>query len=140
MPLPTTTTTGRLTRDPELRYSPSGVAVVNFTVASNDRRRTADGTWEDGDTTFLDVVAFKQLAEAIVESGLSKGDAVIAVGKLQQSTWEKDGQKRSKLELLADVFGPDLRWTRTQTRHVERVTETDARDPWGGVSDAEPPF
>jgi single-strand DNA-binding protein len=140
MPLPTTTTTGRLVADPKLRYSPSGVAVVNLTVASNDRRRADDGTWSDGETTFLDVVAFKQLAEAIVEAGLSKGDAVFAMGKLQQSSWEKDGQKRSKLELLADVFGPDLRWTRTQTRHVERVTETDARDPWGGVSDAEPPF
>jgi single-strand DNA-binding protein len=140
MPLPTTTTTGRLVADPKLRYSPSGVAVVNLTVASNDRRRADDGTWSDGETTFLDVVAFKQLAEAIVEAGLSKGDAVFAMGKLQQSSWEKDGQKRSKLELLADVFGPDLRWTRTQTRHVERVSQTEARDPWGGPADAVPPF
>lgn len=140
MPLPYTTTTGRLTREPELRYSPTGIAVVSCTIASNDRKRDDDGTWSDGDPIFLDVTAFRQLAEAIVEAGLTKGDAVIAVGKLQQRSWEKDGQKRSKVELLADAFGPDLRWTQAATRPVERATQTDARDPWGGAPDAEPPF
>lgn len=140
MPLPQAPVLGRITRDPELRYSAAGKAVLSLCIASNDRYKKGD-EWVDGDTTFLDVVAFGQLAENVVDSGIKKGDAVIALGKLRQSSWEKDGQKRSKIELVADSLGADLRWTRTAVQHVERGSQTDARDPWaGGAADVEPPF
>lgn len=106
----TTTIVGRLTRDPELRFSQSGKAVASFTVARNDRRYDkSTGQWADsGETLFLTCTAFSALAEGAAEN-LKKGDSVIVVGKLQQRSYEKDGQKRVVVELLADAVGADVK-------------------------------
>ena len=92
MPLPSTQMQGNLTDAPQLRYTNAGKAWVTFTVACNERRKNEAGEWIDGDTTFLDVVAWRN-AEAIAK--LTKGARVVVVGDLKQRDFEdKDGNKR----------------------------------------------
>ena len=96
-----TITEATLVADPELRYGQSGTAVVNFRVASNSRRKNeSTGQWEDGDTTFLSVSAFRGLAENIA-SEFSKGQKISVTGQLKQREYEKDGQKRTVYEVNA---------------------------------------
>src|SRR5690606_5123010 len=91
------TLVGRLTADPELRFTPTGTAVARFTVATSRRRKDGD-QWVDADTTFWVCTAWEQLAEHIAEH-LTKGAAVIVVGQAHQTSWEsEDGQKRSRIE------------------------------------------
>lgn len=107
----TMTLTGRLTGAPELRFSPSGVAVAAFTIVTSRRvKDSATGEWSDADTTYWDCKAFKQLAENICDS-LDKGHEVIAVGRAVQESWEdkQTGQKRSKISVRVDSIGPSLR-------------------------------
>lgn len=96
------TVVGNITRDPELRFTASGLAVCGFGVAVNRKRG------EEETTSFFDVSSFGDLAEHVAE--LPKGCRVIVVGRLEQRSWEKDGEKRSKVELVADEIGPSLRW------------------------------
>lgn len=92
---------GNLTRDPELRSTTSGTQVLSFGVAVNDRRRNAQtGDWEDV-PNFVDCVVFGARAEALSRF-LSKGSKVAIEGKLRYSSWERDGQRRSKLEVVVD--------------------------------------
>ncbi|KPJ49138.1 hypothetical protein AMJ40_06195 [candidate division TA06 bacterium DG_26] len=92
--------TGRITRDPELRYTPNGTAVINMGLASSRRFKDSSGEWNEA-TTFLDTVAFGELAERCGEF-LRKGSAVLVEGSLQSRSWESEaGQKRSKVELRA---------------------------------------
>ena len=96
---------GNVTRDPELRFAQSGVAICQFGMAWN--KRVKDG---DDIAHFFDVVAFRQLAENCAES-LKKGMRVVVIGELQQRSWQTDtGDKRSKVEILADEISPSLRW------------------------------
>ncbi len=91
---------GRLTRDPDLRYTPAGKAVANFSVASSKRYKDASGEWNEL-TTFVDIVTWADLAERCGEF-LRKGRAVLLEGSLQSRSWETEtGQKRSKLEIRA---------------------------------------
>lgn len=92
---------GNLTRDPELRLTQTGTAVLTFSVAVNDRRKnTQTGEWEDY-ANFVDCTLFGKRAES-VSNYISKGTKVFVEGKLRWSQWEKDGQKRSKLGLVVD--------------------------------------
>lgn len=92
---------GRLTRDPEMRYTPSGKSVSNFAVATNRRFKNADGTTQD-QTEFHDVVAWGKLAE-ISHQYLHKGDPVYVDGRLQTRSWDApDGAKRQKTEIVAE--------------------------------------
>lgn len=92
---------GNLTRDPELRSTTSGTQVLTFGVAVNDRRRNPQsGEWEDV-PNFVDCVVFGSRAEALSRF-LSKGSKVAIEGKLRYSSWERDGQRRSKLEVIVD--------------------------------------
>lgn len=92
---------GNLTRDPELRATASGTQVLSFGVAVNDRRRNPQtGDWEDY-PNFVDCTMFGTRAEA-VSRYLSKGSKVAIEGKLRYSSWERDGQRRSKLEVIVD--------------------------------------
>ena len=92
---------GNLTRDPELRQSQSGSQILVFGVAVNDRRRNNQtGEWEDH-PNFVDCVMFGSRAEA-VSRFLTKGMKVAIEGKLRYSSWERDGQRRSKLEVIVD--------------------------------------
>lgn len=91
--------TGNLTREPELRNTQSGTAVLSFDIAVNDRRKIADGQWEDV-PNFFECVTFGNRATAL--SGiLTKGMKVAIAGKLHYSSWETDGQRRSKVDIIA---------------------------------------
>ena len=103
---------GRIVRDVEIIFGKSGTAVFSNAVAWNDRIKNKDtGAWEDGDPTFLNVVAFGQMAEAIGED-LNRGDLVIASGELKQETYEKDGEKKTSYKMFLNDIGPSLKWLR----------------------------
>ena len=91
---------GNLTRDPELRHTNGGTAILSFGVAVNDRMKDRDGSWVDR-PNFVDCTMFGARAEA-VSRYLSKGSKVAIEGKLRYSSWERDGQRRSKLEVIVD--------------------------------------
>lgn len=91
---------GNLTRDSELRATSSGMQIASFGVAVNDRRKNQSGEWKDY-PNFIDCVMFGKRAESIFQY-LTKGTKVAIEGKLRWSQWEKDGQKRSKLEVIVD--------------------------------------
>ena len=109
----TVTIVGNMTRDAELRYTASGVAVTEFGVAWNSKDRDGNES-----VSFFDVTCWRELAEHVAES-LGKGNRVIVYGRLDQNTWEtKDGDKRSKVRVMADDVAPRLRWA---TANVERT-------------------
>lgn len=91
---------GNLTRDPEMRHTASGMQVLSFGMAVNDRAKDANGEWVDR-PNFIDCTMFGARAEA-VSRYISKGSKVAIEGKLRWSQWEKDGQKRSKIEVIVD--------------------------------------
>lgn len=101
---------GRLTADPQLRFIPAGDAVASFTVAYSKRKYVKEtNQWvDDGEPVFMPVTAWKTLAEGSAEV-LRKGDPVVVVGKLQQKSWEKDGQKHTRVELVADEIGLNVK-------------------------------
>lgn len=105
----TTTVTGNLCADPELRFTQAGKAVAGFTVAHTPRRLDkATGEWEDGTTLFLRCSVWGPKAEQIAEQ--QKGAPIMAAGKLVQNNWEtKDGDKRSTIELLVENWAPIVR-------------------------------
>lgn len=90
---------GNLTRDPELRQIPSGQSVCSFSLALNRSYKGSDGEWQEA-TDFVDVVAWANLGERVAQY-VTKGRPVLVSGRLQSRQWEKDGQKRSKLEVVA---------------------------------------
>jgi single-strand DNA-binding protein len=92
---------GNLTRDPELRYTPSGTAVSDIGLAVNDRRRNASGEWVD-ETTFVDITLWSRTAEVASEY-LAKGSPVLIEGRLKLDSWENnEGQKRTKLKVIGE--------------------------------------
>jgi single-strand DNA-binding protein len=131
---------GRLTRDPELRFSASGKAVAKFAIVTSRRvKDPQSGEWSDKDTTFWDCVAFGQLAENIAES-LEKGTAVIVVGNAASEEWEtRDGEKRRSMKVMADEVAPSLRWASAKVMKASRESAAQAPPASDGFSD-EPPF
>ena len=106
----TVTLVGNITDDPELRFTPSGAPVANFTVAVNRRIRNQDGGWDDKLDGFFRCSCWRDMAENVSES-LTKGTRVVVVGRLSQRSWEDaEGNKRSTVELQVDEIGPSLRW------------------------------
>jgi single-strand DNA-binding protein len=117
----TVTVIGNLTDDPELRFLENGTAMVKFRVASTPRMQDRDkGGWKDGDPLFLTCTAWRDMAENIAES-LSRGNRVVVVGRLRQSFYEKDGEKRSAFGLEVDEVGPSLRWAQATVRKMNRT-------------------
>ncbi len=114
------TITGNLTRDPELRFTPTGQANASFGVAVNRRwqnRQTHE--WEEA-TSFFEVIAWGTTAENSAQC-LSKGDRVIVYGRLDQRNWETtDGDKRTKVEITATEVAPSLRWATAAIAKNER--------------------
>lgn len=90
---------GNLTRDPELRTTPNGQSVCSFSLALNRSYKGSDGNWQEA-TDYIDIVAWGPLGERVSQY-LTKGRPCLVNGRLQSSTWEKDGQKRSKVEVVA---------------------------------------
>lgn len=124
----TLTITGNLTADPELRFTPNGSPVANFTVAATPRRYDpTTNEWIDGETVFMRCTAWRDLGENIAES-LHKGHRVIVTGRLRANTWQTDdGQNRTTLELDVDEIGPSLRWATARVVKVRR--DQPAPDP-----------
>lgn len=115
----TVTLVGNTTRDPELRFTANGSAIATFGIAVNRRwqnRQTSE--WEEA-VSFFNIVAWGQMAENVCES-IAKGTRVIVSGRLEQSSWEKDGQKQSKIEVVADEIAPSLRWATAEVVRNER--------------------
>ena len=102
---------GNLVDAPELRFTPSGTAVLNATMAINERKQDANGKWTDGEATFIKVIAWQQMAEAIAEANLGKGSPVLATGTLKVRSYEtKEGEKRYSTEVTLSDFGISLKW------------------------------
>ncbi len=122
----TVTLVGNITRDPELRFTPSGQAVASFGIAVNRRwQNRSNQEWEE-QTSFFDVKCWAQLAENVSES-LARGARVMVTGRLEQRSWETEqGDKRSKVEVVADEVAPSLRWA------TASVTKNERRDGAGG--------
>jgi single-strand DNA-binding protein len=164
------TVVGNLTADPELRFTPSGAAVANFTVASTPRtfdRQTNE--WKDGDALFLRCNIWREAAENVTES-LTRGSRVIVTGRLKQRSFEtREGEKRTVVELEVDEIGPSLRYATAKVNKASRSggggggfgggggggsrpaaasSEAPKDDPWGSApasgsfsgADEEPPF
>ena len=130
----TITLVGNLTADPELRFTPSGAAVANFTVASTPRtfdRQTNE--WRDGDAMFLNCAVWRQAAENVAES-LQKGMRVIVQGRLRSRSYEtRDGERRTVFEIDVDEIGPALRYaTAKVTRNASGSSQGGGR-PAAGV-------
>lgn len=115
------TVVGNLTGDPELRFTPSGAAVANFTIASTPRnfnRQTNE--WEDGETLFLRGSAWRDAAENVAET-LTKGMRVIAQGRLKSRSYEtKEGERRTSMELDVDEIGPSLKHATAKVVRAQR--------------------
>lgn len=115
------TVIGNLTADPELRFTPNGAAVANFTVASTPRtfdRQSQE--WRDGETLWMRCSIWREAAENVAES-LAKGQRVIVQGRLVQRSWEdKEGQKRTVVEMQADEVGPSLTWATAQVARRQK--------------------
>lgn len=117
----TITIVGNLTADPELRFTPSGAAVANFTVASTPRTFDRQSNeWKDGETLFMRCSIWRDAAENIAES-LHRGTRVIVTGRLKSRSYEtKEGEKRTVVELDVDEVGPSLRYASAKVTKAER--------------------
>jgi single-strand DNA-binding protein len=115
------TVVGNLTADPELRFTPSGAAVANFTVASTPRTFDKNSNeWKDGEALFLRCSVWRQAAENVAES-LHRGTAVIVQGRLKQRSYEtKEGEKRTVYELDVDEVGPSLQFATAKVTKASR--------------------
>jgi single-strand DNA-binding protein len=164
------TVVGNLTADPELRFTPSGAAVANFTVASTPRNfDRQSGEWKDGDALFMRCNVWRQAAENVAET-LTRGMRVMVSGRLRQRSFEtREGEKRTVVELEVDEVGPSLRYATAKVNKVSRGSggggfggsgggsggggggyggSAPVDDPWGSAppagsgpaADDEPPF
>jgi single-strand DNA-binding protein len=121
---------GNVTRDPELRFTTGGAAVCSFGVAWTPRRRNPQtGEWENGDTTYFNCSAWRDLAENIAAS-ITKGSRVVVTGSVKARDWEdRDGNKRTSIEIDVEDCAPSLRWAQAQIERTQR-----SGDGGGGFS------
>ncbi|MGH9150364.1 MAG: single-stranded DNA-binding protein [Acidimicrobiales bacterium] len=126
------TLVGNITRDPELRFTASGQARATFGLAVNRRwqnRQTHE--WEEA-TSFFDIVCWGDLGDNVSES-CGKGSRVLVTGRLEQRSWETpEGEKRSRIEVIADEVGPSLRWATAEITKTERRSPGDDASRAGG--------
>ncbi len=117
----TITVVGNLTADPELRFTPSGAAVANFTVASTPRiYDRQSGEWKDGEALFLRCNIWREAAENVAES-LTRGARVIVTGRLKQRSFEtREGEKRTVVEVEVDEIGPSLKYATAKVNKASR--------------------
>src|SRR6204780_4844210 len=128
------TVIGNLTADPELRFTPSGAAVANFTVASTPRTfDRQSGEWKDGEALFLRCAIWREAAENVAES-LTRGSRVIVTGRLKQRSFEtREGEKRTVVEVDVDEIGPSLRYA---TAKVNKASRSGSGGGGGGFAGA----
>lgn len=128
--------TGNLTRDPELRGTAGGTAVMSFGIAVNDRRKNASGQWEDV-PNFFECVTFGNRATALSDI-LTKGMKVAIAGKLHYSSWEKDGQKHSKVDIIAQEI--ELMQNRKPQQQQEQPQRQEPQQYQPAYYDVDLPF
>lgn len=150
------TVVGNLVADPELRFTPSGAAVANFTVASTPRSfDKVKGEWVDGQALFMRCNIWRQAAENVAET-LTRGARVVVTGRLKQRSYDtREGEKRTVVELEVDEVGPSLKYATAKVNKVSRGSDSGfgggggsaaTDDPWGsapvvaGSGADEPPF
>ena len=132
MPDNSVTLVGNITRDPELRFTPTGQAVATFGMAVN-RRYQKNGQWEE-QTSFFNVTAWGTLGENASNS-LHKGARILVNGRLEQRSWEtQEGEKRSVVEVVADEIGPSLRWATAAVARNDRKGPGEGGESGGGGS------
>lgn len=155
----TITIIGNLVADPELRFQPSGAAVANFTIASTPRV-FKNGEWADGETLFMRCAAWREVGENVAET-LKKGMRAIVTGRLKQREFEKDGQKRTVIELEVDEAGPSLKYATATVVRSQKGQQGQGQpqtqqapqqggygqqaapqqgDPWGGQPQGQPQY
>lgn len=129
----TLTIVGNLVADPELRFTPNGIAVANFTIAQTPRSfDSGKGEWVDADTIFMRCTVWREMAENAAES-LTKGMRVIATGRLASHEWEtRDGESRRALDLQIEDIGPSLRWATADVKRNAKVEEKEEAPKRGG--------
>lgn len=152
----TITIVGNLTDDPELRFTPSGAAVANFTVASTPRNfNKQTNEWEDGEAMFLRCSIWRQAAENVAES-LQRGMRVVVQGRLKARSYEtREGEKRTVFEIDVEEIGPSLKFATAKVNRVSRSgggsygggqsgpsgqgggAQTPAEDPWATPAPAQ---
>ena len=132
------TLVGNITREPELRFTPSGQPKANFGIAVNRRwQNRQTNEWEEA-VSFFNIVAWGSLGENASES-LQKGSRVLVTGRLEQRSWEtEDGEKRSIVEVVADEIGPSLRWATAQVVKNDRKGPGDGAGGGGGGGGGRP--
>jgi single-strand DNA-binding protein len=140
----------RVVADPTLRFTPSGMAVAEFRVVADKKKKDDSGEWVDDKVCWLTVVCFKKVAENVAESVTKGGPPITVTGNLQTETWEKDGEKRQSYKLVADYVGVSLAFNPAKsmdgerTAGVSRSTGTAEDDPFASPAPAagqdEPPF
>lgn len=140
------TVIGNLTGDPELRFTPSGAAVANFTVASTPRTFDRQSNeFKDGDTLFMRCSIWREAAENVAES-LTKGTRVIVTGRLHQRSYEtREGEKRTVVELQVDEVGPSLRYASAKITRTQRSQSSGGGSGYrdhqqGGAGSADDPW
>lgn len=129
---------GTIGSEPDLRYTQSGTAMLGFSLAIGDRRKNKEtGQYEDGETSWYRVIAFKELAENAASS-LGKGDRVMVNGRLAIRKWEdKEGKPGVSVEVTADEIGPSLRWATASVEKTHRRSgeaaprRSEPEDPFG---------
>jgi single-strand DNA-binding protein len=133
------TVIGNLTSDPELRFTPSGSAVANFTIASTPRTFDRQSNeWKDGETFFLRASVWREAAENVAES-LTKGMRVIVTGRLKSRSYEtKEGEKRTVIELEVDEIGPSLRYANAKVNRTQRGTQGGQGNGYPGNANSQP--
>ncbi|WP_166979872.1 single-stranded DNA-binding protein [Paramicrobacterium fandaimingii] len=142
------TVVGNLTADPELRYTQSGLAVANFTIASTPRTFDRQANeWKDGEALFLRASVWREFAEHVAGT-LTKGSRVIAQGRLKQRSFEtREGEKRTVIELDVDEIGPSLRYATAQVTRAQssgggqgRVQSAPGQndEPWAPAAQSQP--
>lgn len=142
---------GNLTADPEMRFTPSGAAVANFTIAHTPRvHDKASGDWKDGETLFMRCSLWREAAENLTES-LTRGTRVIATGRLEARSYDKNGETRTVTEMRVEEIGPSLKYATAQVTKKAGSRGNGAKpapasvgasaDPWATSSDdSAPPF
>lgn len=139
---PQITISGNICADPVIRFTTSGIAVAQVTIAHTPRRKDAAGQWQDGTPTFLRAEAWRYLAEHIGES-LRKGDRVIATGALRTDKWQdkESGEERTAPKLVIEDLGGSLMYANIKISKAQRDNGPAPTDPWSGetATQSQPP-
>lgn len=126
------TIVGRAT-EPELRFTPSGLAVCKFALGLYEGKNE-DGTYKDN--SFVDITVWREQAEQVAES-VKKGDRVVVIGRMKQDKWEnEDGGKRSKVHVIADEVALSLRWATGTQHNIEQSSGRSSSNAYGSGSPA----